>query len=96
MFVKFLKRMMRRLKAIALRLLELIDKPVAEATVTTVDSDGQELTSPLVEMLVRRAVFTVITAAGTALLARISQESQITMQVNDAFTRLIKESWYGG
>jgi hypothetical protein len=94
--VQFLKKMAKILKDMILKVLKAIDQPIAEAKVTTRDRAGKELTSPLIETVVRRAVSAAIIVAGTALSAYASPESQVFSRVGDTFTRLINETWYGG
>ncbi len=95
--MKFLKRMAKYLAARIEKLVKMIDKHLFETEIKYTDKvTGEELTSPLIEIAVRRAVSAAILAVGTALDARIPKESQISVPVYSTFTRLSNEAWHGG
>ena len=93
----FLGKVARYLISKIKKMFKAVDRYLSDAEFTYEDeTTGKELTSPLIEIAIRRAVSAVILAVGTALDARIPKESLISVPVYDTFTRLSNETWHGG
>lgn len=94
--MKFLKQIIKYLKISIKKIYEVVDEALAQATVNVPGKDGTELTSPLIEIAVRRAVSSAVVVVGAALLSVIPKESHVSSPVYDIFNRLSWETLQGG